>query len=148
MACDVQLNIRFAFENLHRGGRFCAGHSSNAIFCGHIWKHSCLDRWTLSRSWPGTVLAEKIMAMYGHPVEAYIFNPPISLISQEQLVESEALKCVVRLIRDIVKAGIARVLDLNEETSFVCEPIRSNLLRIYWIRIRESCVSTFTTRPL
>lgn len=54
------------------------------------------------------------MAMYGHPVEAYIFNPPVSLISQEQLVESEALKCVVRLIRDIVKAGIARVLDLNE----------------------------------
>ncbi|XP_019097686.1 PREDICTED: GDSL esterase/lipase At4g10955-like [Camelina sativa] len=54
------------------------------------------------------------MAMYGCPVESYIFNPPISLIPLEQLVESEELKCAVRLIRDIVKAGIARVLDLNE----------------------------------
>ncbi|KAG7610238.1 hypothetical protein ISN44_As05g022610 [Arabidopsis suecica] len=53
------------------------------------------------------------MAMSGLPVEAYIFNPPISLIPLEQCVNHK-LNCVYRLTRDLFKAGIAKVLDLDE----------------------------------
>ncbi|XP_010421237.1 PREDICTED: GDSL esterase/lipase At4g10955-like [Camelina sativa] len=113
MACDVKLNMRFAFENLHRGGRFVQAIQAIQNLVTTFGNRAV---WIAGHSLGAGLaqLAGKIMAMYGCPVEAYTFNPPISLIPLEQLVESEDLKCAVRLIRDIAKAGIARVLDLNE----------------------------------
>lgn len=110
---DVKNDIRIVLENLHRGGRFEQAIQAIKDF---VTKNGNTTVWIAGHSLGASLaqLAGKIMAMHGHPVEAYLFNPPIALFPLDQLLESEDLKCTIRIIRDIFKAGLAKVLDRNE----------------------------------
>ncbi|VVB17381.1 unnamed protein product [Arabis nemorensis] len=94
------------------------------------------------------------MAKFGCPLEAYIFNPPISSIPLEQLDESDNLKTAIRFARDVVKASIATDLgydEVEEEDPFVqlaswmpnlyvnqSDPICSEYIGYFMHRIRMS----------
>ncbi|CAH8272072.1 unnamed protein product [Arabidopsis lyrata] len=110
---DVLHNIRVPFETLHHGDRSKHGIEEIRSF---VAKHGNTAVWIAGHSLGAglALLAGKNMAMSGLPVEAYIFNPPISLIPIEQYGYNHTLNCVYRFTRDIFKAGIAKVLDLDE----------------------------------
>ncbi|KAG7551727.1 Alpha/Beta hydrolase fold [Arabidopsis thaliana x Arabidopsis arenosa] len=110
---DVLHNIRVPFETLNHGGR--SKHVIEEIRY-FVAKHGNTAVWIAGHSLGAglALLAGKNMAMSGLPVEAYIFNPPISLMPIEQYGYNHTLNCVYRFTRDIIKAGIAKVLDLDE----------------------------------
>ncbi|KAG7603293.1 Fungal lipase-like domain [Arabidopsis thaliana x Arabidopsis arenosa] len=105
-------NSRIVLEKLHGGGKHM--HVIRKIY-SLVAKHGNTAVWIAGHSLGAglALLVGKDMAMSGLPVEAYIFNPPISLIPLEQC-GNHKLNCVYRLTRDLFKAGIAKVLDLDE----------------------------------
>lgn len=113
LACDGEQIIRCIFENLHEGERFRQGIQAIQNF---VARHGNAAVWIAGHSIGAglALLAGKTMAMSGFPVEAYIFNPPISSMPLESLVESKNLKRVVRVARDIIKVGVAIALGHNE----------------------------------
>lgn len=106
-------NTRLLFETLHRGSKY--RHVIEEIR-SLVTKHGNTALWIAGHSLGASLalLVGKDMAMSGLPVETYIFNPPIPLIPIEQYGYNHTLNCVYRFARDIFKAGIAKVLDLDE----------------------------------
>lgn len=106
-------NSRIVLEKLHGGGKHM--HVIRKIY-SLVAKHGNTAVWIAGHSLGAglALLAGKDMAMSGLPVEAYIFNPPISLIPLEQCGYNHELNFVYRLTRDLFKAGIAKVVDLDE----------------------------------
>ncbi|KAK1426625.1 hypothetical protein QVD17_15302 [Tagetes erecta] len=69
------------------------------------------------------MLVGKNMAIFGYPLETYLFNPPYISVPIEKFIKIKPLKDGFRIANSIMKAGIAKAMnkhrDDSEEDSFV-----------------------------
>ncbi|ESQ31962.1 hypothetical protein EUTSA_v10005574mg [Eutrema salsugineum] len=113
--CDVKLDLRCFFNCLHRGARFV--HAIEAI-TNMVGKHQESAIWLAGHSLGAglALLAGKTMIKSGYFLESYIFNPPISSIPLDQLLQSQRLKSVLRIAESVLKSTLTLLLkDLQLE---------------------------------
>ncbi|XP_010493562.1 PREDICTED: GDSL esterase/lipase At4g10955 [Camelina sativa] len=111
---DLNYIVNLPFETLYDGEK--TKHVIGEIR-SFVSKHGNTTVWITGHSLGAglALLAGKTMAMSRLPVDAYIFNPPISLIPLKQFGYNDTLNSAYRLTRDIFKAGIAKVLSFDED---------------------------------
>ncbi|EOA21008.1 hypothetical protein CARUB_v10001343mg [Capsella rubella] len=111
---DLMQNSRLPFEILQKGDKSMHIVEEIQSFVSKIGNTTV---WIVGHSLGAALalLAGKTMAKSGLFLEAYIFNPPISLIPLEHLGFNDTLNFTYRFTRDIFKAGMAKVLSFDED---------------------------------
>ncbi|VVB14102.1 unnamed protein product [Arabis nemorensis] len=105
---DVALDLRCVFDNLHHGTRFV--HAMEAIHTV-VAKHGQRSVWLAGHSLGAglALLAGKTMSKLGFFLETYVFNPPISSLPLEKLLNHKLLNDGTRIAGSVLKAGVARI---------------------------------------